>query len=91
MNRSNRKNETAEDILRALVKAVDVTGGLVADPYNKNVLVPEADHEWSDIADIYLRACALLGAKPLVQETAEEEAADLDNILGRDFVLPEED
>lgn len=55
----------------ALVESIESTGGLIYD--DDRVLVPYADQEWSDIADVYLEACKAIGRKPMIE--AEPEAA----------------
>ena len=59
----------AEDILAALIRTIDATGGLTKDETGN--LVPVADTEWLDLADCYLDACELLGRTPMRE--AEEE------------------
>jgi hypothetical protein len=49
--------------LKALVDAVDATGGLESEGAT---IYPAADPDWIDLADVYLTACIELELHPLI-------------------------
>lgn len=55
--------KNAKQVLRDLVEAVNVTGGIYGDS-SDDFDGPVADPEWYDLSMVYLAACAVLGVRP---------------------------
>ncbi len=58
-------------LLAELVEMVNVTGGLVLCEDNELLSAPAADPSWTDMGDLYLRACEHLGVAPVFDEQDE--------------------
>jgi hypothetical protein len=43
---------------------IEQTGGIIPNPEGDATFVPDADHEWVDLADTYVKACRALGRSP---------------------------
>ncbi len=56
---------------RDFVDAIDATGGAVRFP--DGFVAPDADHDWIDLGEAYLKACAALGRKPRVRRARRNE------------------
>lgn len=55
---------TAEDVLKDFIRDINDTGGVKYD--RDGTAAPVADEEWSDLGETYLKACRVLGKKPIV-------------------------
>jgi hypothetical protein len=62
------QSQKAKAALEEFVSAIEVTGGVKADPEGSGLHVPVGDEEWVDLGEAYLKACAALGRKPKVEQ-----------------------
>jgi hypothetical protein len=69
----DEKPSSAEDagtralsVLEDLVGTIDATGGCARD--DDGNVCPEGDPDWSDLGDVYLAACSVLGRAPLINQ-----------------------
>lgn len=69
MNRPHRMNS-----LQSFVSIIDATGGVVR--FSNGLHAPEADHDWIDLGETYIVACAELGQEPLVRRATSAENLD---------------
>lgn len=53
-----------------LVDTIDSTGGVV--PLEDGTHAPNADPEWVDLGEVYLKACGLLSLTPQIALTIED-------------------
>jgi hypothetical protein len=54
-----------------LVAAIEVTGGLLQ--FSDGTVAPQGDHDWIDLGDAYLLACAELQRLPVVRLELESQ------------------
>lgn len=59
-----RRLRSTRDAADLLITTINVTGGVVA--FSDGTHAPQADPEWIDLAEAYLRACEEKGVEPLV-------------------------
>lgn len=71
---TKKKELTPESVLRDLVKAVNVTGGVAkGDPsFSLPVYAPLADPDWLDMGDVYMKACQVLKKRPRIVKSEDE-------------------
>lgn len=62
-----KKKDSPLSVLEDLCTTVEVTGGVVPNPECDGTFVLVADRDWVDLADVYIRACAVLGRQPLMK------------------------
>jgi len=58
-------------VLEEFVEAVEATGGV--NRHDAITVAPCADESWTDLGDIYLKACEALGREPVIDEGEYEE------------------
>ena len=56
----------AKDVLRELADTIEAAGGVIRDP--NGIYHPAGDEEWSDLGDVYIKACQVLGKEPIVTD-----------------------
>lgn len=61
-------------VLREFIDAIEVTGGVIQQ--ENGICYPVADPEWSDLANIYLRACEVAGTQPMVTKKVDNDQLD---------------
>lgn len=64
----------AQDVARALIDLVDNTDGVVE--YKDGTVAPSADPTWTDLGQVYLGACRVLGVEPKIEQSEFESADD---------------
>lgn len=62
MSAPRRDAPTADEVLCALVFAIDQRGGVLPDG------TPHAAPEWGELGEVYLLACSSLGITPAVRD-----------------------
>jgi len=60
-----------EKLLEEFVENIDDTGGL--GEMKPGVFAPLADPSWSDLGDLYIRACKALGREPVIERIEEDD------------------
>lgn len=59
--------EEGRQAIHDLIDTIEVTGGLIPDPYVPGVLVPAGDDQWGDLAIVYIGACKAVGRTPMIE------------------------
>lgn len=52
--------------------AIEVTGGVMIQSKD-GMAVPEADHEWIDLGELYMSTCRVLDREPVMYTEGEEK------------------
>ncbi len=58
-------------VIRELCDTIDSTGGLCPDEEGSGNPAPAGCPDWIDLAQVYLRACAVLGRRPLNEQDSD--------------------
>jgi hypothetical protein len=69
-----------EAVLTDLIDVIDATGGIYRD--RDHNACPVGDPEWTDLGDVYLRACRLLGREPKHAGELPEIGGMMSDIIG---------
>ena len=74
--------DVLERALRNFIDTIEATGGVVTN--EDGFVAPAGDHEWVDLGDAYMVACAALGEEPMMAESDEDIDGDIDLYGERD-------
>lgn len=67
-------NDVLDEALSAFFAAIESTGGVARNA--KGLYEPAGDPEWIDLGYAYVRLCASIGRKPMINEGDSEKEND---------------
>ena len=73
---------TEQDAADLLIEAIEASGGITR--IEKGLYAPVADPDWTDLAQVYLVACAEKCVEPLFADAADSGSVEVEEEEGDD-------